>query len=119
MRFKIENLDSFTVMPNNHLQDKNLSLKAKGLLCTMYALPNQWDYSMNGLCTITNTGITAMRNIIAELEIQGWLTRQQIRNEKGKFEYIYIVHIRKKKINPIKNCTALKRFQKSLENKGK
>lgn len=114
MKFKIESLDSFTVMPNSHLMDKNLSLKAKGLLSTMYSLPNTWDYSINGLCTITNTGITAIRNIIAELEIKGYLTRKQQRNDKGQWEYWYIVHIKKRKVNPIENCTSLRRFKTAL-----
>lgn len=115
MKFKIETLESYTVMPNKHLRDKNLSLKAKGLLCTMYCLPNEWDYSMNGLVKITNTGITAIRSTIAELEINGYITRQQQRNEKGQYEYIYIVHINKKRVAPTKNCTSLRRFQNYLK----
>lgn len=35
----------FTVMPNQHLQDKELSLKAIGLLSKMLSLPTNWDYS--------------------------------------------------------------------------
>ena len=110
MKFEIEKLEHFVVIPNDHLMDKNLTLKAKGLLSTMYSLPNDWDYSIQGLCRITNTGITAIRNIIAELELRGYLTRKQTRNTKGQWEYTYIVRI--KKINTsYKNCLSLKRFK--------
>ena len=40
---------TFTVMPNTHLMDKTLSLKAVGLLSKMLNLPDDWDYSLKGL----------------------------------------------------------------------
>ena len=37
--FRVEKTKDFTVMSNYHLRDKNLSLKAKGLLSQMLSLP--------------------------------------------------------------------------------
>ena len=88
MKFKIESLKQYSIIPNEYLRDKHLSLKSKGLLTIMYSLPNDWDYSINGLCKITNSGTTQIRNIITELEIYGYLERVQTKNEKGQFEYI-------------------------------
>ena len=102
MKFKIENLKSYTVIPNTFLQDKTISLKAKGLLATFYSLPNDWDYSINGLCKITNTGIRQIRTTINELEVMGYVSRYEERNDKGQFEYIYIIRIEPKK-EPFKN----------------
>lgn len=113
MKFIIEKLDGYQIMPTAHLQDKNLSLKAKGLLSIMYSLPNDWDYSMNGLTIITNTGITQIRSAIAELELKGYLKREQTRNEKGEWEYLYHVYFKKRKVT-YKNCTGLRRFQTAL-----
>ena len=113
MKFRIETLNGYQIMPTEHLRDKNLSLKAKGLLSIMYSLPEDWDYSMKGLSTITNTGITQLRSTIAELELKGYLTREQNRNEKGEWEYIYHVHFKKRKVS-YKNCTGLRRFQTAL-----
>lgn len=79
----------------------------------MYSLPNEWDYSVNGLCVITNTGITAIRNILAELELQGYLERSQQKNSKGQFEYLYKIYLKSRKVNPM-NCTKLKRFKTAL-----
>ena len=51
--FKIEKSSNYTVMSNYHLRDKDLSYKAKGLLSFMLALPEDWDYSLAGLCYIS------------------------------------------------------------------
>ena len=48
--FKIEKNKNYIIMSNYHLRDKNISLKAKGLLSFMLSLPDDWDYSLNGLC---------------------------------------------------------------------
>lgn len=112
MKFKVEEIGSYSVMPNAFLQDNKLSLKAKGLLATIYYLPNEWDYSVNGLCAITNTKITAMRSTLTELEINGYLTRKQTKDKEGKWEYIYIIHIKPKK-RKIKNALSTKRWLES------
>ena len=43
MTFRINKNRNYTVMSNYHLRDKNLSLKAKGLLSFMLSLPDNWD----------------------------------------------------------------------------
>ena len=50
--FEIFGVTGFTSMCNYHFQDRNLSLKAKGLLGLMLSLPKNWDYSINGLVTL-------------------------------------------------------------------
>ena len=47
--FRVEKTKDFTIMSNYHLRDKNLSLKAKGLLSQMLSLPEEWDYTLAGL----------------------------------------------------------------------
>ena len=66
--FKIEKSKNYTVMSNYHLRDKNLSYKAKGLLSFMLSLPEDWDYSINGLVSISKEGVKAIRNILQELQ---------------------------------------------------
>ena len=39
-------------MSNHHLRNKELSLKAKGLLSQMLSLPEDWDYTLAGLSYI-------------------------------------------------------------------
>ena len=71
--FKIDKTKDFTVMSNYHLRDKNLSYKAKGLLSFMLSLPEDWDYSINGLVSISKEEVKAIRNILQELQRYGYL----------------------------------------------
>ena len=98
MKFKIQELKEYTIIPNEYLKDKKISLKAKGLLTIMYSLQNEWDYTMNGLCIITGEGITKIRNAIWELETFGYLKREQTKDEKGRFQYYYIVYLKSQNI---------------------
>ena len=76
---------SFTVI-DNQVFKSNLSLKARGLLCTMLSLPDNWEFSEKGLQMILPAdGQTSVRTAIKELEANGYLTRERIRDDKGKF----------------------------------
>lgn len=43
--FRVERNTGYTVMSNHHLRNKELTLKAKGLLSQMLSLPEDWDYA--------------------------------------------------------------------------
>ena len=90
--FRIKKNINYTVMSNCHLKDKNMSLKAKGLLSLMLSLPDDWDYSVNGLVAICKENKTAIQNTLRELEENGYLIRTKIKNEKGQFDYEYDVY---------------------------
>ena len=55
--FRVERTKNFTVMSNHHFKNKNLTLKAKGLLSLMLSLPDDWNYNMQGLATLSRDGI--------------------------------------------------------------
>lgn len=86
---RVNKTKDFTVMSNIHLRDKTLSLKGKGLLSVMLSLPDNWDYSINGLSAICMEGTKAIRTILNELESLGYLIRTRTQDEKGRFDYIY------------------------------
>jgi len=90
--FKIEKTKDYTIMSNYHLRDRNLSFKAKGLLSFMLSLPDDWDYSINGLVAISKEGVKAIRNILQELQNFGYLVIEKKQNEIGQFEYEYIIY---------------------------
>ncbi|MCI6204011.1 MAG: hypothetical protein ACLTS1_01505 [Coprococcus sp.] len=46
--FRVERNKNFTVMSNHHFKNKDLSLKAKGLLSLMLSLPEDWNYRCRG-----------------------------------------------------------------------
>ena len=86
---RIHKSKDYTVISNYHFKEKDMSLKAKGLLSLMLSLPNDWDYSIGGLCTICKENETAIRNTLKELEDFKYLIRTRKQNEKGQFEYDY------------------------------
>jgi hypothetical protein len=89
---RVEKNRNYTVMSNTHLRDKNLSLKAKGLLSMALSLPDNWEYSLNGLVAICKESETAVRSTIKELKEKGYLTINRSRNQAGIFEYEYVFY---------------------------
>ena len=82
--FRIEKNKNYTVMSNYHLRDKNLSLKAKGLLSQMLSLPEDWDYTLRGLAAINKESVDAIRTAVLELEQAGYISRRQTRDSRGR-----------------------------------
>ena len=77
---RVEKQKNYTVMSNHHLQDGNLSLKAKGLLSMMLSLPEDWVYSVEGLVSLCKEGRDAVRSALTELEDTGY-------DHQGKTDY--------------------------------
>ena len=76
--FRVNKNVNYTVMSNHHLQDKRLSLKAKGLLSYMLSLPDDWDYSLKGLTVGCKDGLDSVRTAVLELEEHGYVRRQKV-----------------------------------------
>ena len=89
---RVQKTDNYTVMSNNHLRNKELSLKAKGLMSLMLSLPPQWDYSIGGLVAICKESHTSIRSALKELEQNQYLVRERKNNEKGYFTYEYTLY---------------------------
>lgn len=89
---RVEKNREFVVMSNKFLREKEMSLKAKGLLALCLSLPDTWNYSLNGLCAICKENLTAIRSTLKELEKFGYLKRNKKKNEKGQFVYEYIIY---------------------------
>ena len=82
--FRVEKQRNYTVMSNHHLNDRSLSLKAKGLLSLMLSLPEDWDYTTQGLAHICKEGRAGISACIQELEANGYVIRERIRNPNGQ-----------------------------------
>ena len=82
--FRVERNKGYTVMSNHHLRNKELTLKAKGLLSQMLSLPEDWDYTLAGLSRINREKIDAIREAVRELERAGYIQRSRERDEKGR-----------------------------------
>ena len=82
--FRVERNRGYTVMSNHHLRNRDLTLKAKGLLSQMLSLPDNWDYTLAGLSSINREKIDAIREAVRELEKAGYIVRSRERDKKGR-----------------------------------
>ena len=76
--------DNYTTISNVFLRNDKLSLKAKGLLATILSLPETWDFSIKGICSIVKEGTTAVYSAIDELKTYGYCIVETLRDEKGR-----------------------------------
>lgn len=90
--FRVEKNREFVVMHHGFLREKEMSLKAKGLLALCLALPDNWNYSLNGLCAICKESQTSIRSALKELETFNYLKRNRLQNDKGHFIYEYVIY---------------------------
>lgn len=82
---RVNKTKNYTIMSNNHFRERKMSLKAKGLLSLMLSLPDDWDYSISGLVTLSKDGKDSVMSALSELEKFGYLRRNQVTNSKGQF----------------------------------
>lgn len=92
---RVHKTKNYTVMSNTHLRDKNLSLKAKGLLSVMLSLPDNWDYSIAGLVAICKENETAVKSALSELKDNNYVAvtkENPTKSNGGRIKYTYEVY---------------------------
>ena len=105
--FRVERNKGYTVMSNHHLRNKELSLKAKGLLSQMLSLPEDWDYTLAGLSFINREKIDAIREAVKELERAGYIVRSRERDEKGRLRGADYVILEQPQTPPVLDLPTL------------
>ena len=93
--FKVNKTTNYTIMSNHHLKEKNMTLKAKGLLSVMLSLPQEWDYSIAGLVAICQENETAIKSALSELKRFGYLEIIKLmpnESKTGKIDYVYNIY---------------------------
>ena len=83
--FRVHKNENYTVLANYHFKEKEMTLKAKGLLSLMLSLPESWDYSAVGLVKLSKDGKDSVNAALKELEKFGYLKRTQVFNSNGTF----------------------------------
>lgn len=73
----------YTTISNGFLRDNNLSLKAKGFLTVIMALPDDWDFSIKGICSVLKEGKTSVYSAVQELKENHYCKTTPSRDEKG------------------------------------
>lgn len=90
--FRVEKDKNYTVIANHMYYNHQLSWKAKGILSNMLSLPEDWDYSMEGLSKLASDGVVSTRSALKELEEHGYLVIKP-KKERGKIvDWIYDIY---------------------------
>ena len=95
MVFKVHKNKNYTVMSNYHLREKEMSLKAKGLLSWMLSNSEDWDYSIAGIVANCKENETAIESALDELKTFGYLEvikKMPNETESGRIEYVYNIY---------------------------
>ncbi len=77
----------FLLMNKTGLNDKRLSLKAKGLLSYLLSKPDNWYFNMQGILSESKEGIVSIRSGIKELISTGYIVATQNHRNNGDFEH--------------------------------
>lgn len=90
---KSKETQNFAIIPNKLLRNENLSLKAKGLICILLSLPNDWAVYKSQLQQFSNDGRDATVNAFNELIDKGYIHSIQRLNSKGQFDgWDYVIY---------------------------
>ena len=100
--------DKYSIIPNEVFFDKRLEYRSRGLLCTIFSLPNGWEFSIHGLVALVNETDEngnrlddcrgekkdAVSAAIQHIERLGYLERIPYKDSKGQFSgYDYKINI--------------------------
>lgn len=95
MIFRVNKTKGFSVISNYHLQDKNLSLRAKGLLSLMLSLPDDWKFSIPGLASLCIEKEQAVKSSLDELKAAGYVVVTKLlpnQTASKRIEWLYDVY---------------------------
>ncbi len=82
----------FILTPAAIARDPDLGLKERGMLTTLYDLPEDWRFSVEGMAKILKDGVSSVKTTMNELEKKGYVERKRNRTKEGWFsdEEVYL-----------------------------
>ena len=111
---RIQKSKNYSIISNEILRRKDLSLKAKGLMSLILSLPDSWDLTVNGLVEIIKESKNTVYSILKELNKFGYVERNRITDNTGKVvKWELIVyeqpHTKKPQLKKpdVENCTQI------------
>ena len=81
---RIQKSKNYSIISNEILRRKDLSLKAKGLMSLILSLPDSWDLTVNGLVEIVKESKNTIYSILKELNKFGYVERNRVTDLSGK-----------------------------------
>lgn len=90
--FRVNKNKDYVVMSKYHFKEKDMSLKAIGMLSLMLSLPDDWNYSVTGLENIRCESKNSINSILNELEDFGYLKRTREYTNGKISNWIYDIY---------------------------
>lgn len=81
---RIQKTNNYSIISNEILRRKDLSLKAKGLMSLILSLPDDWELTVNGLVQIVKESKNTIYTILKELNKKGYVERRCLKNDIGQ-----------------------------------
>ena len=75
---------NYTCISNDIIMDKRLSLAARGFFTAVLSLPDDWDFSVNGMARLVGVNKDTILRYIRELEELGYV-RIESKDEIGRY----------------------------------
>ena len=120
---RIQKSKNYSIISNDILRRKDLSLKAKGLISLILSLPDSWDLTVNGLVEIVKESKNTVYSILKELNKLGYVERNRIVDSSGKvLKWELLIyekpHTKKPQLKKpdVENCTQISKDNKITTN---
>jgi hypothetical protein len=97
---KIKITERFGIIPNNILNDSNLSWKAKGIWGYIQSKPDDWDFSSERMSNDSLDGKDGTSSGLKELVVAGYLKRIKSKKDNGQWEWEYELSSKRIKNKP-------------------
>ena len=82
----------YTKLRNVFLQDRRLSFEARGLICFLLSLPDDWEVTVQSIIASGPSGRDKVYRMLKEAEQFGYILPEQGRKQAGKFDrQLYLV----------------------------
>jgi predicted transcriptional regulator len=111
---RIQKSKNYSIISNEILKRKDLSLKAKGLMSLILSFPDSWELSVNGLVAIVKESKNTIYSILKELNGFGYVERNRVIDKSGKVvKWELLVYEKPHTKKPeakkpdVENCTQL------------
>ena len=123
---RIQKSKNYSIISNDILRRKDLSLKAKGLMSLILSLPDSWDLTVNGLVEIVKESKNTVYTVLKELNKFGYVERNRVTNLSGKVVKWELLiyeqpHTKKPQLKKpdVENCTQISKDNKINTNLNK
>jgi len=92
MIYRMPKDKNFTQIHNNLINDRNLTTNAKAILIYMLSKYDEWQFYEKDITNHFKDNVKIIKRGIKELIEKGYVERIKLRDQSGKFVYVYDIY---------------------------